>query len=79
MTLLEIGLVGLLTGAVRVGLAKLGWWPDWESRARKREEHKLVLLAYDKWCENAGPEATADARVALERVAGLNKNVRPVK
>lgn len=47
--------------AVVVGvLAKLGFWPDWEKKALRREEHKRVIKAYEAWCEQTGQRPAAD-------------------
>lgn len=79
MTLSEIVLIVALKGAVVAVLAKLGWWPDWEQRARNREDEKLVLRAYKQWRNDAGPEAAAKLRTTLERLTRRPKNLRPIK
>ncbi len=79
MTLGEIVLIVALKGAVVAAFARLGWWPDWEQRARDRADEKLVLRAYKQWRNDAGPEATAKLRTSLETLSGRPKNVRPVK
>ena len=79
MTLGEIVLIVALKGAVVVALARLGWWPDWEQRARDREDEKLVLRAYHQWRKDAGPEAAAKLRLALQSLASRPKNFRPVQ
>jgi hypothetical protein len=60
MTALEIGLIVAIKGGLVVVLTKLGWWPDWEKRALKREEHKRVVKAYEAWCEQTGQRPAAD-------------------
>jgi hypothetical protein len=62
MTAWEIGLIVAIKGGLVALLIKKGWWPDWEARARKREEHKRVLLAYEEWCERTGTRPAADPR-----------------
>ncbi len=69
MTGLEIGLIVCGKAVVAGVLVKLGWWPDWEARARKREEHKRVLVAYEEWCERTGTRPAADAGFASNGVA----------
>lgn len=67
MTGLEIG-IGVAIKAVVVGyLAHKGWWPDWEKRALRREEHKRVIKAYEAWCEQTGERPAAD-REALRKL-----------
>lgn len=66
MTISQIALVLFLKGAVVATFAKLGWWPDWVQRAKDREDEKLVVRAYKQWRKDAGPEAAAKLRVALE-------------
>jgi hypothetical protein len=76
VTALEIGLI-VCGKAVLVGvLVKLGWWPDWEARARKREEHKRVLVAYEQWCERTGTRPAADPGVACNGVTDDSHGVR---
>lgn len=58
-----IFLVVLIKGALVTILVKKGWWPDWEARARKRAEHKRVLLAYEQWCKDTGTRPAADPAV----------------
>jgi hypothetical protein len=60
VTAFEIFLIVALKGTLVAVFTKLGWWPDWEARARKREEHKRVLVAYEKWCERTGTRPAAD-------------------
>lgn len=60
MTAGTIFTIAFLKGVIVTVLVKKGWWPDWEARARRRTEHKLVLRAYEQWRERAGPEAAAD-------------------
>lgn len=76
MTALEIGLIVAIKGTIITVLVKKGWWPDWEKRALKREEHKRVLRAYEEWCERTGtrPSAMSD-----ELVTKPSKSVRPVR
>jgi sugar phosphate isomerase/epimerase len=75
----EIFLIVALKGAVVVVLAKLGWWPDWEARAKRREEDKKVLRAYHEWREHAGPEAAAKVGVALEALPKRSRNRWSIK
>lgn len=49
MTFWTIAVVVALKGALIALLKKFGWWPDWEERARQREEEKRVLVAYREW------------------------------
>jgi hypothetical protein len=77
VTALQIFMILALKGALIVVLTKMGWWPDWEARARKREEHKLVLHAYEQWCERTGTRPAADPRIVDELLAKSNGNVRP--
>lgn len=60
MTVLEIGIAAAIKGALVVFLIKKGWWPDWEKRALRREEHKRVIKAYEAWCERTGERPAAD-------------------
>ena len=60
MTTGEIILVVALKSAFVAILAKLGFWPDWEKRALRREEHKRVIKAYEEWCEKTGNRPAAD-------------------
>ncbi len=73
MTAFEIGLVVAIKGALVVILTKYGWWPDWEARALKREEHKRVLRAYEEWCERTGTRPAADPayRILTPGTSGL--------
>jgi hypothetical protein len=57
-----IGLVVALKGALLTFLRWKGWWPDWEERARQREEEKKVLVAYRQW-KRARADGTANPRV----------------
>jgi hypothetical protein len=75
MTAFQIFLVVALKGALVVFLTWKGWWPDWEARARKREEHKRVLLAYEKWCERTGTRPAADPRFIDNLAANLASKV----
>lgn len=77
MSALEIGMIVALKGALVVVLVKLGWWPDWEKRALKREEHKRVLLAYEQWCEDTGTRPAADPRVIKDLLPNPLDRVRP--
>jgi hypothetical protein len=77
VTAFEIGLIVAVKGAVVVTLTKLGWWPDWEARARKREEHKRVLVAYEEWCERTGTRPAADPRVPRDYIADPTGGGRP--
>lgn len=79
MTALEIGLIVAIKGALITVLVKKGWWPNWEKRALKREEHKRVLLAYEEWCERTGARPAADPRVIDNARAKTPKNIRPVR
>lgn len=71
MTALEIGIAAALKGALVVFLMKKGWWPDWEKRALRREEHKRVVKAYEDWCAQTGERPAADhealAKLELRR------------
>ena len=64
MTALQIGLVvglaAFLKGVLTFYLGKKGWWPDWEKRAYRREEHKRVIKAYEDYCEQTGNRPAAD-------------------
>jgi hypothetical protein len=60
MTAWEIGLIALFKGAIVTVMVKKGWWPDWEKRALRREEHKRVVRAYEEWCEQTGQRPAAD-------------------
>lgn len=79
MTTGEIFVVVLIKGALVALLAKLGWWPNWEERAKRREEDARVLRAYHEWSENAGPEATAQVSIALDRIAKRPRPRWPLK
>jgi hypothetical protein len=74
-----IFLIVAVKGTVVVVLTKLGWWPDWEARARRREEHKRVLVAYEQWCERTGTRPAADPRFVDQIVAHPHKTVGPVR
>jgi hypothetical protein len=50
----------LIKGALVTFLVKKGWWPDWEKRAYRREEHQRVIKAYEEWCERTGQRPAAD-------------------
>jgi len=67
MTAFQIFLIALGKGAVVAVLFKLGWWPDWEKRALRREEHKRVIKAYEAWCEQTGERPAADGE-ALKKL-----------
>lgn len=60
MTALQILLAAAIKGALVVFLVKKGWWPDWEKRALRREEHKRVIKAYEDYCERTGSRPAAD-------------------
>lgn len=60
MTTGELIAVFVIKGALVAFLAKMGWWPDWEKRALRREEHKRVVKAYEEWCEQTGERPAAD-------------------
>lgn len=79
MTTGEIFVIVALKGAVVVVLAKLGWWPDWEERARQRQDEKRLLRAYRQWRKDAGPEAAANARVTLERFTRGSRHIGSAK
>lgn len=66
-TWVHIFVACLLAGLLRTGLRKIGWWPDWEERARRREEEKQVLVAYREWRKNAGPGPASDVGVIRNR------------
>lgn len=68
-----------LKGAIVTFLAWKGWWPDWEKRALKREEHKRVLRAYEEWCERTGTRPASDPRVFAKLTAKPDRNVWPFK
>jgi hypothetical protein len=75
----EIFLIVALKSALVVVLHKLGFWPDWEQRAKDRADEKLVLRAYKQWRKDAGPEAAAKLRVTLERATRHTKGIGSVK
>ncbi len=56
-----------LKGLLVAYLVHKGWWPDWEKRALRREEHKRVIKAYEEWCEQTGHRPAAD-HAALARL-----------
>ena len=60
MTAIQIAIVTFIHGALGAWLLKKGWWPDWEKRALRREEHKRVIKAYEEWCERTGERPAAD-------------------
>lgn len=72
-----IFLVVFLKGALATFLTYKGWWPDWVARARKREEHKRVLLAYEQWCKDTGTRPAADPAVVRNLPTDLASKVRP--
>jgi hypothetical protein len=78
VTAFEIFLIVAVKGTLVAVFTKLGWWPDWEARARKREEHKRVLVAYEQWCERTGTRPAADPRFTNKGIAGANEPVGPV-
>lgn len=59
-TTMTILLAALIKGALVVWLTKKGWWPDWEKRALRREEHQRVIKAYEEYCERTGERPAAD-------------------
>ncbi len=71
MTFLSIGLAVFIKALITPWLVKKGWWPDWEKRAYRREEHKRVIKAYEEWCEQTGERPAADhealAKLELRR------------
>lgn len=73
VTAVHIFAIVALKGALVTFLVWKGWWPDWEARARKREEHKRVLVAYEEWCERTGTRPAADAGVPTERIADFHR------
>lgn len=79
MTFTEIFWICLLKAVVMGVLAKLGWLPDWEARARKREEHKRVLRAYEEWCERTGARPASDPRFVDKSVAKANRKFGAIK
>lgn len=79
MTFGEIFMVVALKGAIVTGLSYFNLWPDWEARARKREEHKRVLLAYEEWCERTGTRPAADPGVIGKPLSNTKRKIRPVK
>lgn len=76
MTVLGIGLIIAIKGAIVTVLVKKGWWPNWEKRALKREEHKRVLRLYEEWCERTG---TRPAAMTNDLIAKSDKKVRPIR
>jgi hypothetical protein len=79
MTTGEIFLIVLIKGALVALLVKKGWWPDWEARALKREEHKRVLAAYEEWRERTGSQGAAHPRVVNEPLTRSRYRVRPAR
>lgn len=79
MTTGEIFVVLALKGALVAVLTYFDLWPDWEARAKRREEDKKVLRAYHEWRKNAGPEAAAEASAILDRLPRRSNNLRAVK
>lgn len=79
MTVLGIGLIVAIKGVIVTVMVKNGWWPDWEKRALKREEHKRVLRLYEEWCERTGTRPAADARVIDKLIADANGKVGPIR
>jgi hypothetical protein len=77
-TAFQIFAVTFLAAIVRAILVKKGWWPDWEKRALRREEHKRVLLAYEEWCKHTGTRPAADPRLVDKLIAETNGKVGPV-
>jgi hypothetical protein len=79
MTAWEIGLIVAIKGGIVGFLAYKGWWPDWEARARKREEHKRVLLAYEEWRSRTGARGASNAGVVEDPVADPSQQIRPIR
>ena len=63
MTALEIGLIVCVKGALITAAVKLGWWPDWEKRAYRREESRRVFKAYEEWCDKTGRRPFEDPKI----------------
>lgn len=76
---MTIFLAALLKGALAAFLVKKGWWPDWEARALKREEHKRVLRAYEHWCERTGTRPAADPRIVEKLLSQPLRGVRATR
>lgn len=66
MSFWTIGLVVALKGALLIYLKEKGWWPDWEERARRRDEEKKLLRAYREWRKHARPGPSANPRVPFD-------------
>jgi hypothetical protein len=79
MTLGEIALVVFVKGAIVSLFGYLGWYPNWEERAIKREQEKSVLRAYKQWRDDAGPEAAAKLRAVLDARTDRPKRFWSVK
>lgn len=47
-------------------MQRKGWWPDWEERGLKIQEHKKVIAAYERWCEDTGQRPAGDAKALAE-------------
>lgn len=60
MTALQIFIAVMLKGIIVAVLFKLGWWPDWEKRAFRREEHQRVIKAYEAWVAQTGHRPMLD-------------------
>jgi hypothetical protein len=73
-TTMTIFLAAFIKGSLTVWLVKKGWWPDWEKRALRREEHKRVIKAYEEWCEQTGrrPMFDQEAWAEIEARRGIN-------
>lgn len=63
MTPVEIGVAVALKGALVVFLVKKGWWPDWEARAYRREEHKRVIERYEEMVSQTGRRPCEDPNI----------------
>ena len=55
-----------LKGVLVTWLHKKGWWPDWEERGLRLQEHKRVIKAYEEWCERTGQRPAADMKALAE-------------
>jgi hypothetical protein len=64
---ITIGLAACIKAILTHWMGKKGWWPDWEKRALRREEHKRVIKAYEKWCSETGERPAAD-HIALQKL-----------
>ncbi len=75
MTFTTIALAVFLKGVLVTLLVKYG---KMKSHEQRREERQ-VLLAYRKWRKDTGASPTEPISVALERIANVNREVRPIK